>query len=159
MWRGNPVPFDKAWSAFVTWVDAARNDASAGSPHIRLLRDKPQAPVDGCWTSPTAFVAEPQTFSREPKTACNARFPSFGNPRLMAGGPLAANVLKCALKPVDAKDYAVPFSADDLHRLRRIFPGGVCDWSKPGVGQTPVVTWASFGPSPHNLVFDVGRGR
>jgi hypothetical protein len=30
----------------------------------------------------------------------------------------------------------------------------VCDWSKPGVNQTPVVPWASFGPSPKNLVFD-----
>jgi len=31
----------------------------------------------------------------------------------------------------------------------------VCDWSKPGVNQVPVVTWASFGPSPKNLVFSL----
>jgi hypothetical protein len=33
---------------------------------------------------------------------------------------------------------------------------GVCNWSKPGVEQTEEIrTWASFGPSPKNLVFDV----
>ena len=73
------------------------------------------------------------------------------------GRKLAADVLKCQLKPIDAKDYAVTFSADERARLSAIFPGGVCDWSKPGVNQTPVVAWASFGPSPKNLVFDVTK--
>jgi hypothetical protein len=30
----------------------------------------------------------------------------------------------------------------------------VCDFSKPGVNQTRVVPWASFGPAPGNLIFD-----
>ena len=74
----------------------------------------------------------------------------------MAGGPLAANVLKCQLKPIAARDYA-RFSPDEFARLRRIFPTGVCDWTKPGVGQVRVVPWASFGPAPENLVFDITR--
>ena len=44
-----------------------------------------------------------------------------------------------------------------MTRLRTIFPAGVCDWSRPGVNKVGVVTWASFGPSPDNLVFDVTR--
>jgi hypothetical protein len=41
-----------------------------------------------------------------------------------------------------------------------VFPHGVCDWSKDGVAQTGVVPWASFGPAPENLVFDItGRVR
>jgi hypothetical protein len=31
----------------------------------------------------------------------------------------------------------------------------VCDWSKKGVKQVKARTWASFGPSPVNQVFDV----
>jgi hypothetical protein len=31
----------------------------------------------------------------------------------------------------------------------------VCDYSKPGVNQVPVVPWASFGPAPENLVFAI----
>jgi len=35
--------------------------------------------------------------------------------------------------------------------LEAMFPGGVCDWSKPGVGQVPNTrTWLSYGPSPVN---------
>jgi len=75
----------------------------------------------------------------------------------VAGGPLDANVLKCQLKVPDAKDYPGSLTASDLQRLRAIFPSGVCDWSKPGVGQTRVLPWASFGPAPENLVFERGR--
>ena len=42
-----------------------------------------------------------------------------------------------------------------MGRLLRIFPEGVCDWSKPGISYGPSVTWPSFGPSPDNLVFDI----
>jgi hypothetical protein len=35
-------------------------------------------------------------------------------------------------------DYAVTIAGADLARLQSIFPGGVCDWSKPGVGQEPL---------------------
>jgi hypothetical protein len=75
--------------------------------------------------------------------------------RKEAGGPLAGNILKCQLKPVATSDYQVTFSPAELVRLNAIFPGGVCDWTKPGVGQTGVVPYASFGPSPTNLIFDV----
>jgi hypothetical protein len=159
MWRGNPVPWDKAWATFLVWMEAIHRDASATPPQGDAVRDKPAAAVDGCWTSPTDFVAEPQTFSRAPDSVCDKRFPSYGFPRLVAGGPLAADVLKCGLKPVDPRDYKVQFSAAQLARLRRVFPAGVCDWSKLGVGQTPVVPWASFGPAKENLIFDVKRER
>jgi hypothetical protein len=36
---------------------------------------------------------------------------------------------------VSAADYKVKFSAAQLARLKAIFPTGVCDFSKPGVGQ------------------------
>jgi Tannase-like family of unknown function (DUF6351) len=159
MWRGNPVAADTAWSAFVAWVEAIHADDAAGSLREKTIRDKPAAAVDGCWKTSADFTPEPQTFSREAGSACNALFPSFGNPRLIAGGPLAADVLKCQLKPVEAKDYAVAITPAEMIRLRQVFPAGVCDWPKPGVGQTALVTWASFGPAPENLVFDVTRTR
>jgi hypothetical protein len=60
------------------------------------------------------------------------------------------------VKPINLADYLpVSFSSAEITRLMSIFPGGVCDWTKPGVNQTGVVTWPSFGPSPDNLVFDV----
>jgi hypothetical protein len=157
MWRGDPAPFDAAWAVFVAWVQAVHADDSALPARDKTIVDKPAAAVDGCWTSTADFVVEPQTFDRTPSSVCNRRFPSFGFPRLVAGGPSAADVLKCRLKPVEARDYRVTVSAADLARLRRVFPGGVCDWSRRGDGQVAVAPWASFGPAPENLLFDVTR--
>jgi hypothetical protein len=76
---------------------------------------------------------------------CNAFFPYAGDARLIAGAPATDDVLKCVLKPVDPKDYTVAPSAEQLAQLRKVFPDGVCDYSKPGVGQTTkVATWAVF---------------
>jgi hypothetical protein len=70
----------------------------------------------------------------------------------VAGEGIANDVLLCRLKPIDWSDHAV--SAADLaflqDRLPAIFPNGVCDYTKRGVGQHPQRdTWISF---------DAGRG-
>lgn len=155
MWRGNPVPAETAWDAFIRWVAAYKSDDSQAPQRQRVLANKPQDAVDGCWRSQTEFVAEPQTLSSTPDTTCNMLFPSWTAPRIVAGGPVAANVIKCTLKPVNPADYAVPFTPQQLTRLQGIFPSGVCDWSQPGVNQTGVVPNGSFGPSPVNLLFDI----
>jgi hypothetical protein len=104
-------------------------------------------PKEGCMTRdahPT-FIAETQR--RDPATRCESLYPSASFPREVAGGPVAADVVKCRLKPIDPADYEVAFTAAELQRLRAIFPSGVCDWSRPGVGQQPPTgTWLSFGP-------------
>jgi Tannase-like family of unknown function (DUF6351) len=147
MWRGDPVPFERAWRMFISWVDAIHADAVPGSARDKAIRDRPTDAVDGCWMSSMDFVAEPQSFSREGGASCSARFPSYGFPRLVAGGPLAADILKCRLKPIASKDYAGHLTGTDLERLRRVFPNGVCDWSKSGIGHAALVRWASFGPA------------
>ena len=155
MWRGSNVPFNKAWQLLNMWVAGVKADQSNISQHEKVLMRRPAPLVDGCWTNSTTFVPEPQTLSSEPNTTCNTAFPSWTNPRFVAGGPIQANILKCQLKPINPADYTVTFTATELARLNSIFPGGVCDWSKPGLGQTGTVAWPSFGPSPENLVFDV----
>ena len=159
MWRGT-VPADRSWDLITRWLAAIKADTShASAPDTaweRMMRNRPADAVDGCWTAatnttPAEFIAEPQTFSRESTSRCNTLYPSYSFTRQVAGGPLDANVLKCQLRPIDAADYGTTLSATDRQRLERIFPGGVCDWSKSGVNQTRVVPWASFGPAPDSL--------
>jgi hypothetical protein len=39
----------------------------------------------------------------------------------------------------------VMFTVDEMARLKGIFPGGVCDWSKPGVEQQRMAgTWQAL---------------
>jgi hypothetical protein len=154
MWRGNPVPFAVAWSTFMAWVEAVNQDTSPLTAREKVLRHKPGSAVDGCWSSSTQFIGESQVFGRLPNTPCNSLFPSYSFPRYVAGGPLAADVIKCRLKPIAHRDYQINFSDNEWARLSAIFPQGVCDWSKPGVEKRAIRTWASFGPSRVNWVTD-----
>jgi hypothetical protein len=53
--------------------------------------------------------------------------------------------LKCALKPVDSRDYVEQLSATQVGQLRAIFPDGVCDYRRPGMEQQPLQgTWLTY---------------
>lgn len=152
MWRGDAVPFEPAWDAFVGWVSAYKSDPGPGSQRARVIRNKPTEAVDRCWSDPSTFIAEPQTLGREGTTECNTLYPSWTFPRHVAGGPLAANVLKCALESLSREAYTVEFSDAQWQSLHSTFPSGVCDWSQAGVGQVGVTVDGSFGPSPANRI-------
>ncbi len=126
----------ESWTAFIAWVAAVKNDRSTAPDRIKTIRDKPATLVDGCWTKslPPRFIAEPQTRSAKPDSQCNTLYPSYASAREVAGGPLAANIYRCTLTPLRLRDYAVTFTAAQQQRLRRLFPDGVCDFSRPGVG-------------------------
>ena len=152
MWRSNDAP--AAQKLFDQWMAAYRRDDATDSQRAKVLRAKPAGFVEGCYdkSTPPAFVAEKLVFSMKPVSTCTSLYPVYSNPRREAGGPLAADILKCQLKPIETKDYRAAFTTDQFARLKAIFPGGVCDWTRAGVEQTPVVTWASFGPSPVNHI-------
>ena len=157
MWRGKPVPFEKAFAAFSGWAESVHKDGSARSQRAKVIAGRPKNLVDGCWRDAGSFVAEKQVVGHEPSTACNKLFPNWTNPRFIAGSPIAYSIIKCQTKPVSEADYKVAFTAAQMGRAKKIFAGGVCDWSKPGVSQVKVVPWASFGPAPENMVFDVTK--
>jgi len=152
MWRS--VSGTAGRDLFDAWMTAYKSDTSNAPQIDKVVRAKPAQATEGCYdkSTPPAFIAESLTFTSAPSTKCSALYPVYASPRYRAGGPLSADVLKCQLKPVDMTDYKVPFAPADKARLETIFASGVCDWSKPGVNQVPVVTWASFGPSPRNRV-------
>jgi hypothetical protein len=157
MWRAVSAPAAK--QVFDDWMVATYRAESEEPRRARTVRARPGMGREGCFdtATPPAFVEEKLVFTTRPTTRCSSLYPVYSNVRREAGGPLAANILKCQLKSVDRHDYGVGFSQEEWSRLKTIFPNGVCDWTKPGVNQTPVVTWASFGPSPKNLIFDVTK--
>jgi hypothetical protein len=118
------------------WLDAIKQDTSGASAREKIRRAKPAAAVDGCWDDMGARIDEPATFDGPGR--CNALYPNHKNPRIVAGATLADDLLKCQLKPIDPRDYRTTFSAEETKRLRSMFPGGVCDYSKPGIGQVPL---------------------
>jgi hypothetical protein len=79
----------------------------------------------------------------KPAGACTKAFPLYSSPRMVAGGSIKGDVFKCALKPLATalKDGSYPASvtwtAQQKARLQRIFPHGVCDYTKPDQGRPP----------------------
>ncbi|WP_298232866.1 DUF6351 family protein [uncultured Azohydromonas sp.] len=134
----------KALAEMDKWIAAIQADTGSGTQHEKVVRNKPATLQEGCNTrdaSPT-FIAEPQ---HPTQGQCAQLYPVPPAPRAVAGAPLASDVVKCALKPVTATDYAVSFTAEQSQRLNAIFPTGVCDWSVPGVEQQGLRgTWLKF---------------
>jgi hypothetical protein len=103
---------------------------------------KPADLVDRCHSPSGERIVEPQTFTGG---RCNELYPTYPSPRMVAGGPVTNDVLKCQLKPIDPADYKVRFSGEERERLGRVFPTGVCDWAKPGIEQQkPLGTWLRY---------------
>ena len=118
------------------WLDNIAKDRSSRSMIEKITAAKPESVADGCWADDGGRIVETRTYSGPGR--CNQLFPPHGDPRIAAGEPLTEDILKCALKPVEAKDYVHPLTEDQLARLKVIFPRGVCDYTRPGFGQAPL---------------------
>lgn len=116
------------------WLAAINVDKAGGTAHERVVRNKPLTLQEGCNTRDAipSFIAETQNMD---SGQCAQIYPVPGAPRYEAGAPIAADVIKCTLKPVTLADYGVTFSSQQLQRLNAVFPAGVCNWAVPGVEQ------------------------
>ncbi|RZU03238.1 hypothetical protein EV645_7264 [Kribbella rubisoli] len=122
-----------------SWLTVLDADGTSRPRIDKIVAAKPDTLVEGC-RGPDGFVAQP--LNRDPASRCEQLFPSASFPREVAGAGVAADIIKCKLRALVRSDYPA-FSDAQWTRLRTIFPGGVCDWSKPGVGQQrrPIGTW------------------
>lgn len=138
---------NRAFVLLDRWLTAIEADKSAAPLVVKVLRHKPADAVDRCW----------------PEASCPAWLQGYGVPRMVAGGPLASDIFKCQLKPIDWDDYEnVEFTEEQKQQLRATFPHGVCDWTKPGVEQqSPAGVWMTYadtiggrplGPPPQSQV-------
>lgn len=125
------------------WLQAIAKDKSSRSTAQKVIADKPASLIDGCWDQSGKRIDEKESMS--PDAACNKLFPIYSNVRVMAGGPLAGDVLKCHTTKPKASDYRVKFTEAEWQKLLKIFPEGVCDWSRPSIGRVPLAgTWLKY---------------
>ena len=119
------------------WLTTIVEDASGDPLPERVVRSKPADLVDACWTEDGRKIEETQSYDGPGQ--CGVLYPAFPVPALVAGAPLVDDIVKCHLKPIDPADYAVSMTVPEWERLGQIFPDGVCDRTRPGVGQEPQV--------------------
>ena len=162
MWRfgtGLTAPASLALQSLLT-MDTWLSNLVASAPKATLnsertpaqvLAAKPATAFDYCYlTGDSTFSNKVTDF-----TVCDAdaRLAIHASPRQVAGGSRAENILKCTLKPLSFGDYPVnTFTAGQQSRLQATFSTGVCDWTKPGIGQqaplSPLTYVAGPGGAP-----------
>ena len=128
------------------WLDAVDQQDPSKPLAERVAAAKPADALNQCKPRDAATITGGRELYDQPGPCVDA-FEVHGDPRTAAGEPLRADVLKCQLKPIDPADYApATLTPEDRARLEAVFPKGVCDWSKPGVGQQPMAgTWHDYG--------------
>ena len=137
----------KSFLTMDQWLTNLEADTSAQPRERKVVTNKPAGATDMCIT--TNGVSEPFVDVGLDSPACPVKY--FATPRIVAGEPLTRAIFKCQVKPLDfsAPDYGgAAFDAGQQARLRAVFTTGVCDWTKPGVGQVPGVPWMTFKNGP-----------
>lgn len=118
------------------WLDGMRMNPAGG-----IQGNRPAAAVDACFDRFGAPMASGAgvwdgILDGKPAGACTQAFPLYGTSRTVAGAPIQGGIYRCALKPVEQAvadgSYGswTPTEAQ-LAQLKQIFPGGVCDYSRP----------------------------
>jgi len=147
------------------WLSAVVADPSADPLQQKVLRHRPATLREGCVEPATDyippatpggaagnFIAETMQMT---SGLCASRYPIGIGARAVAGGPLVADVAKCQLRSVEAAFGAgtyggAVFSPTQRERLQAAFPSGVCDWTRPGVGQPTAEAYRSL-PTWHRF--------
>ena len=135
-------------------VTAPKETLNSVRTQQQVIAAKPANAVDFCYlladtTFSTKIFDMAVCDADSPQADGLGRLAKRASPRQVAGGPLTENILKCRLKPLDPAEYApATVTAAQLARLRAVFPDGVCDWSKPGVGQQEAISPLTFAAGP-----------
>jgi hypothetical protein len=152
MWQG-PAPIigdpvelnDGALDAMERWLDAIDADHSQRALAAKVIIDKPEDIRDQCFDGDGQVVHD---------GLCGTTIvPVYGTPRMVAGEPITTDQNQCRLKPLRRSDYTVSFTDAQWASLQNAFPTGVCDYSKPGVDQQPVVPWLRYLDKHGNVIY------
>lgn len=134
------------------WLTAMKADTSSTTQQARIVAARPTGAFDFCTKPIDATHSTPVTDFALCDT--DTSLVPHSSPRQVAGGPIAENILKCQLRPINRTDYnPVGLSDDQFNRLQAVFPDGVCDFNKPGVGQQPAVGPLDFSAGPGGVPF------
>ena len=119
----------------------------AAHPERGVSANKPAAAVDRCFATNGSPLASGDgvwagILDDGPLGACAQAFEIFGTSRIVAGGPIEGGIFACERQPVEraaAQGLYAPWipGKDDIDRLKQVFPGGVCDYTKGDAGLPP----------------------
>ncbi len=143
--RPNVAWATRSFNLMDQWLAAIESDKSAMPHEAKVAVHKPDGANDAC-------MIDGQEYAWTPGSICDQQFIYTGLTRMVAGGPNTNDVLKCQTSPLTRADYKVAFTDAQWARLQQTFADGVCDYTRPGVGQQPPsAAWLSFASGPGGI--------
>jgi hypothetical protein len=149
---GNPNYAANALVAMDGWLSAVEADHRGVSLEQKVADDRPASVHDQCSDIPgidQAVVPGVGEVCQQPLLQTR-----FATPRMVSGEDVTTDQEKCQLKPLRQSDYyPVTFSDQEWAELQKIFPTGVCDFSKPGVDQAPTTPWQTYQDASGGVIY------
>ncbi len=133
---------NEGFAAMDRWLRAVERDKSSKPLARKVAEDKPADIRDRCTQLDIAALCN----SNEVQTI-------YGTPRTEAGGPREDDLAKCRVRPPSRADYRGRLSDAQWLRLQAIFATGVCDFTRPGVGNQKTVAWQTYQDSKGKVVY------
>jgi Tannase-like family of unknown function (DUF6351) len=119
------------------WLSAVEKDTRDVPLARKIVEDKPADIHDQCTDGLGHAIPSQEV--------CSLINPIFTTPRVVAGEGIETDVNKCSLKPLRRSDYLpIVFTDAQWAQVRAAFPGGICNWSRPGVDQQATIPWMTY---------------
>lgn len=167
IWEG-PIPIladnscqVNSFEAMDRWMTAVEKDAGTKPLAQKLTDNKPADVVDACYDGLGQRLSDGLCPGPLPNLtipshpSANVIVPIYATPRIVAGDAFSGDTNKCQLKPLNRSDnYGLVAPSDaQWTQLQKLFPDGVCDYAKPGVGQQPTIAWQTYQDVIGNAVY------
>ncbi|HEX8084225.1 MAG TPA: DUF6351 family protein [Solirubrobacteraceae bacterium] len=142
LWRGQVPLFgdvnyvDEAIVAVDEWLAAVEKDGRDIPLSRKILEDKPESVKDRCTDGNGHDVDA---------SVCDGTVQSYSDPQIEGGMPFTDDTLRCALKPLRRTEYGpIQFTDDEWAEMEKLFPHGVCDFTKPGEDRVRTNVWQTY---------------
>jgi hypothetical protein len=151
LWRGQVPIFgdttftDDSILAMDEWLAAVAKDPRRMPLAKKIIADKPESLTDRCTDGGGNDIDA---------SACDATVQAYSDPQLQAGMPETNDTLRCELKPLDRNGYeGLTFTDEQWARMQALYPTGVCDFAKPGLGRHPTRPWQTYQDARGRVIY------
>jgi uncharacterized tannase-like protein DUF6351 len=144
---GSPTYTTEGLKEMNRWLNAVEADTSKKTLEEKIATDRPESVHDQCTPQEASEELVKEVEIPGVGKVCEAPDVEtrFATPRVVAGEAITTDNMECQLKPLVQSDYSpIVFTAEEWKALEAAFPTGVCDFSKPGVGQQKTIPWQTY---------------
>ncbi len=144
---GSPTYTTEGLLAMNSWLDAVEADKRRLTLEEKIAVDRPEDVHDRCTSSEAAeeYVREVEVPGVGKVCESPLVETRFATPRVVAGEEITTDNQECQLKVLERSAYyPIEFTEEQWTQLQQAFPTGVCNFSKPGVGQQRTVPWLTY---------------